>query len=272
MRLSDYEKQARKEVEAWRYDEASLLQQIFDWTMRPFDWVVKQVVPDSLVDQAGEAIARFVSTLSEASSWTYDEGSILKQARERQIAAESLSDLRDKPLEDLDQLARSQISENTILAAIEGGGTGLGGAALIVADIPLLFTINLRLIQQIGACYGFSIRDPQYRPLVLSIFDVAASGSQKAKNEATREMSVAAAAFAHDLEYRGRSSSDTFQEQNRHLPREIAKNLIGRKLGQLIPVAGAAIGAGINYWFTLQTAEAAFMLFRSLHVERKERI
>ncbi len=44
------------------------------------------------------------------------------------------------------------------------------------------------------------------------------------------------------------------------------------KLGQLIPVAGAAIGAGVNYWFTEQTARTATMLFRSLYLERKERL
>ncbi|MEM1270150.1 MAG: EcsC family protein, partial [Bacteroidota bacterium] len=46
----------------------------------------------------------------------------------------------------------------------------------------------------------------------------------------------------------------------------------GQKLGQMIPIAGAAIGAGVNYWFTTETAEAAFMLFRALYVERKERL
>jgi len=39
----------------------------------------------------------------------------------------------------------------------------------------------------------------------------------------------------------------------------------------MIPIAGAAIGAGINYWFTTETAETAFMLFRALYIERKER-
>ncbi len=47
---------------------------------------------------------------------------------------------------------------------------------------------------------------------------------------------------------------------------------ICEKLGQLIPVAGAAIGAGVNYWFTEQTARTATMLSRSLYLERKERL
>ena len=32
------------------------------------------------------------------------------------------------------------------------------------------------------------------------------------------------------------------------------------------------VGAGINYWFTSETATAAFMLFRALYLERKERL
>jgi len=74
------------------------------------------------------------------------------------------------------------------------------------------------------------------------------------------------------MEYRGRRVSGTLSDQQRHLPREIAKNLIGAKLGQMIPLAGAAVGAGINYWFTTQTAETSYMLFRSLYIERKERL
>ena len=82
---------------------------------------------------------------------------------------------------------------------------------------------------------------------------------------------MAAAAIANDLAYRGKVRG-TFQDQNRHLPREIAKNIVGRKLGQAIPIAGAAVGAGINYWFTSETAETSYMLFRALFLERKERL
>ncbi|MEM1268867.1 MAG: EcsC family protein [Bacteroidota bacterium] len=272
MRLTDYEKKVQRDIESWRQGEAGLVQQVFNWAMKPVDWVVEQVVPENVVDQASDAVAGFLATLNDASEWTFDESSVVKKAQDRGLSVEAIADLRDKPIEDLDALAKTYFTENAVLAAVEGGGTGLGGAALLIADIPLLFTINFRLIQQIGASYGFSLRTPEFRPLLLAIFNVAASSSKDAKHNAMREMSVAAAAFAHDIEYRGRRSSDTFREQNRHLPREIAKNLIGQKLGQMIPIAGAAIGAGVNYWFTTETAEAAFMLFRALYVERKERL
>jgi uncharacterized protein (DUF697 family) len=209
--------------------------------------------------------------LNDASEWTYNAKGLLEQARRRGLDVERAEDLRDEPLETLDELARSFFNEHAVLAAIEGGGTGLGGAVFIAADIPLLFGINLRLIQQIGAAFGFPMRGPAFRPLVLSIFNVAASNGRSSKNEALREISVAAAAFANNLTYKGRVTG-TFRDQNRHVPREIAKNIVGRKLAQMIPIAGAAIGAGVNYWFTSEAAESSYMLFRALYLERKERM
>jgi len=271
MRLTAYEKDVQREIDKWQRADASLLMQAFNLVMKPVDWVVERTVPPEVVDQAGAAVEQFLSVLNDASEWTYDSSDVLNAARKRGLDVEKVADLRDQPLEELDAIAKGYVTENAILAAVEGGGTGLGGAFLIAADIPLLFTINLRVIQQIGAAYGFSMQGPAYRPLVLSIFNVAASDDTQARHLALREITVAASAFANDLEYRGRVSG-TFNSQNRHLPREIAKNLVGRKVLQAIPIAGAAVGAGINYWFTSEAATAAFMLFRALYLERKERL
>lgn len=270
MRLTDEEKAVRREIEDWQHADASLASQAMDWAMRPVDWAVERTVSADRVDALAERIQQFLSTLSDASEWTFEAADILSAAEDRGLPAESVGDLRSQPLADLDALARSRFRQNTILAALEGGGTGLLGTAFIAADIPVLFTINLRLIQQIGASYGFSLEGPMFRPLVLSIFNVAASGGRKARNEALREVSVAAAAFAGDLDYKGRVSG-TFRDQNRHFPREIAKTLLERKLGQTVPLAGAAVGAGVNYWFTSQTAESAFMCSRALFLDWKER-
>ena len=271
MRLTAYEKDVRREIEKWQRGDASMLTQAFNWLMRPVDWVVERTVSPDVVDQAGEAVESFLSFLNDASHWTYDASDLLKDARKRGLDVDSATALRDEPIEELDELARSYFTENVILAAVEGGGTGLGGAVLIAADIPLLFTINFRLIQQIGAAYGFPMRSPEYRPIILSIYNVASSGEREAKAAALREVSVAAAAFANDLSYKGRVTG-TFGDQSRHLPREIAKNIVGRKLMQAIPLAGAAVAAGINYWFTSETAQAAYMLFRALYLEHKERL
>ncbi len=271
MRLTPYEKGVQREIEDWQRAEGSLVMQAVNWSMQPVDWVVRQIVSPDLEEQADEVVTQFLSILNDASEWTYDPNDVLSSARRIGLNVDAVADLRDESMEKLDELAKSHVTQNSVLAAIEGGGAGLGGLVLIAADIPLLFTINLRLIQQISASYGFSVGGPAYRPLVLSVFNVAATGGRESKSSAVREISVAAAAFANDLEYKGRVRG-SFKDQNRHVPREIVKNLLGRKIAQAIPIAGAAVGAGVNYWFTTETANAAFMLFRALYLERKERL
>ena len=271
MRLTAYEKDVRREVEKWQRGDASMITQALSFVMKPVDWVVERAVPEEMIEQAGEAVEEFLAVLNEASKWTIDARDVLAAAKRKGLDVETVEDLRDESLEQLDMLARGYFTENTVLAAIEGGGTGLGGIFFIAADIPLLFTINFRLIQQISGVYGFPMTSPEYRPIVLSIYNAAASGEREARNAALREVSVAAAAFANDITYKGRVRG-TFHDQNRHIPREIAKNIVGRKLLQTIPLAGAAIGAGINYWFTNETAQTAYMFFRALYLEHKERL
>ena len=155
MRLSKYERSVQREIEAWQHGDSSLITQAMSWAMAPMDWVVKKITSPDLLDQVDSAISQFLGFLNDASKWTCADRDFLRRAKEMDLSATAVDDLRDLPLEHLDPLARSWFVENTLLAAIEGGGTGLGGAVFIAADIPLLFTINLRLIQQIGASYGF---------------------------------------------------------------------------------------------------------------------
>lgn len=270
MRLTEYERTAQREIERWERGE-TLFQQALGFAMRPVDWAFDQFVPESVVDALTDALTQALSTLNDASAWTYDEDDVLAKAAEKGVRVETVAALRDQPLEDLDALAKSYASQNAVLAALSGGGAGMGGALLLAADIPVLFTVNFRLIQQIAAAYGFPLKGPGYTPLVVNIFNVAASGSREAKSDALRELAVAAAAIDAGG-YRGRKAQGTLREQLGHVPREIAKNLGAQKLAQAIPIAGAAVGAGVNYWFTDQTAQAAVMLSRALYLERKERL
>ena len=270
MRLTDYERTAQREIERWERGE-TLLQQALGFAMKPVDWAFDQFVPESVVDALTDALTKALSTLNDASAWTYDEADVLAKASAHGLSAESVAALRDQPLEDLDAIAKDYASQNSVLAALSGGGAGLGGPLLLAADIPVLFTVNFRLIQQIAAAYGFPLKGPGYTPLVVAIFNVAASGSREAKQDAMRELAVAASAIDAGG-YRGRKAQGTLREQLGHVPREIAKNLGAQKLAQMIPIAGAAVSAGVNYWFTDQTAQTAVMLCRALYLERKERL
>lgn len=152
----------------------------------------------------------------------------------------------------------------------------MGGAILIPADVPVLFGLALRAIQQIGTAYGFDMRDPAMRPVVLGVLSASSAASSAAKANVLLDMKVAAAAFATKTTYdkvarisATGAAAKALKKATTHLPKKIALNVTKRKLAQTIPYLGAAVGAGFNYWFLSSTAEAAYMVFRELHLQEK---
>ena len=60
-----------------------------------------------------------------------------------------------------------------------GFGCGLGGIALIAADIPLIFTITFRVIQQIGTVFNYQMDTVEEKQFIMKILDLG-SGIQTA--------------------------------------------------------------------------------------------
>lgn len=257
---------------AWREQTSEGVYQVLSWLNVPVEQVLSYVVPESVLRQAEGLLLQGLSALQRVSTWLQTEEVILQEANKQGLTVQSVEELRAFPLEQLDAFSRSMITPHAIIAAVEGGGLGLGGGMLAMVDMPLLLTVNFRLIQQIGAAYGFPISGEAYRPLVLTLLNAAVSGSRQATEEAVREVSVAAALLASGVSYRGRQPAGVLKEQSRHLPREVVKHLVRKKAAQWIPVMGALVGAGVNYWFTHEVAHTAGMLFRMLYLEYKERV
>ena len=285
-----YEENAAKEIRLWADGDPSALSKALRLLSKPLDWAAERSATESAMKEVNERIVAVLDSLSEASTWTYDPEHVLGRARDDIDLADtaSLADLRAAPMPRLDELARTFFTENTILSSLEGGGTGLGGVALLAADVPILFTINLRLIQQVAASYGFRFGGPRARPLVLRVFSAAVADTPEARQEALRELRAAgkaaargetpgtdrddigvAAASSEGTDPEGTEGTDTTENQSRVLINEIARNIAAREMAQLIPLAGAATGAGLNYWFTSATAEAAYMLSRALFLEHR---
>lgn len=276
-----YEENAAGEIELWAEGDASALSKALRLVARPLDWAAERPEAEGVMETINEQIVGFLDTLSDASAWTYDEALVLERARDDHdlVEATALADLRAAPMPKLDDLAHTYFTENAVLSAIEGGGTGLGGVTLLAADVPALFTINLRLIQQIAASYGFSMNGPEARPLVLRIFSAAAADTPEARQDALADLRAAGATFARDgslasgkagVSEQGEGTTTT-ENQSRVMVNELARNVAAREMAQLIPLAGAATGAGMNYWFTTATAQTAYMLSRALFLEHQRR-
>jgi len=155
---------------------------------------------------------------------------------------------------ELDVVAESIIRSGMKLAAVEGAGFGLGGLITIVPDLGILSAITMRTIQKLSLLYGFEFNT----------------------DEEIAELWIAAASAAGvDI------SRDVFEKEviNKFVPRVIeriaaqaSKDVVEKWAGRMIPLASAAIGAGLNYWFVRAWGERARSHFRQRHLTvRKER-
>lgn len=279
--LSEYERSALSEIEAWKNAPEGVVARAISTvaSTAPAKWLMEHApsVPDTIKRPVTTAVQGFLELLKDGAYWTYSDSTILARAQEQGLPVQTLPELAEQPLEGLDQLARTFFAENKIIAALEGGGTGLGGFVLIAADIPALFTVAFRTIQQIGASYGFDMRDPNMAPVVLGIVGVASGAEEAAKIAALTDMQLTARMFAKNWTYKkvaertmAGGPAQALKQFAERLPREIANSVTKRKLAQAIPLAGAAVGAGFNYWFIASTARTAYMTFRELYLARKQ--
>src|SRR5450631_2311611 len=157
------------------------------------------------------------------------------------------------PVERLDDVAESVIRGGMKLAAAEGAGFGLGGLLTIVPDLGILSTITMRTIQKLSLIYGFEFNT----------------------DDEIAELWIAAASAA------GVDISRELLERevvNKFVPKVIQRiaakasvEVVEKWAGRVIPLASAAIGAGLNYWFVRAWGERAKAHFRQRHLLLRRR-
>jgi hypothetical protein len=154
---------------------------------------------------------------------------------------------------ELDVVADSIIRSGMKLAALEGAGFGLGGLLTIVPDLGILSAITMRTLQKLSLLYGFEF----------------------STDDEIAELWIAAASAAGvDI------SRELLEKEvvNKFVPRVIQRiaarasaEVVEKWAGRVIPLASAAIGAGLNYWFVRAWGERARAHFRQRHLSLRQK-
>jgi hypothetical protein len=154
---------------------------------------------------------------------------------------------------ELDVVADSIIRSGMKVAAIEGAGFGLGGLITIVPDLGILSAITMRTIQKLSLLYGFEFNT----------------------DDEIAELWIAAASAAGvDI------SRELLEKEvvNKFVPRVIQRiaakagaEVVEKWAGRVIPLASAAIGAGLNYWFVRAWGQRAKAHFRGRYLAVRQR-
>lgn len=222
------------------------------------DWARKVPGVEWTIDHVVTGLLELTNEISQDSVWL---GGVLRDFSEIGSDVGSLDDIRALDLEVIDRALDGLELKYKSLAGAEGAASGMAGAVGIVPDIVALVALNLRAAGEFATYCGFDITTREERLYALQILDLVAGPGDHPKHIAF-EPAVRLAKKAAQKQGAQFVEQLGFNEAVERLARAIGIHLTGRKLGQVVPVAGAAVGAGLNVLYTARVCQAAFHLYR----------
>lgn len=259
---SDYERRALEQIAAWRHPPASWYRSVRSGMDRAWDtatdWAKKVPGVEWTIDNIVTGLLELTNEISHDSVWT---GGVLREFERTGTPVRSLADIRSLDLEAIDRAIEGLDLKYKSLAGAEGAASGFAGAAGIVPDIVALVALNMRAAGEYATYCGFDVTTREERLYALQILDLVA-GPGEHRKYITFEPAVRMAKKVAQRQGVQAIEQMGFNEAVERLARAIGIHLTGRKLGQVLPVAGAAVGAGLNALYTGKVCTTAFHLYR----------
>ena len=246
-----------------------------------------------------QAAAGLGKGLSRASGLSLSEDRVIRGYRRRNHDVRTLADIRALDLELVERRAKPLYLDflYAAAAAAEGAGAGLaisGGEILAVGgdvagagagaapglatvtgvvafDAAAVLALCTRAIGHTALYYGYDPRDPAEAIYAMGVMNLGSAVTSGGKLAAYTELSKVTQALARNA---------TWDTLNKHvLPRLTQKfaeafgvRLTKQKLGAFVPVAGIAVGAGLNYRILDQVTDAAYWTYRERFINDKRGI
>ncbi len=261
--LSTYEKQQFDAILEWQLEEPGIVTQTVGAMFKPVSWLVGKVIPESAIEKA-------LSGLDAAAEWLADKQDILRDGGVAEV-----SELRYKSLELSDLMANNVHNWANAAAGAEGGAAGALGLPGMIADLPTLITMGLRVIHKIAACYGYVCETEEDKKVVFAIMSAAGANSIEEKTEAIKTIKMMGESNWKQMANNSAVKAigmDATVIVVKALAKQLSKNLTERKAFQAIPVLGIGVGAAMNVQFINDIAWAARRTYQQRWLEDNGKI
>lgn len=226
-------------------------------------------VPESVRDALTHAISQALQTMQNSAAWMVSKDSVYEQLRGRLGPFDGSATLLRMPIRSLDRVALDYMSHARTGVTIEGAAAGVSGLIGLVADIPFLYCMLFKMIQELALCYGFPIKPPQERAHMMKVLDVGHDLGGRNREVGMEHLLVmeklirqgVKVELLEDFEPQVGTHTQALTRQLR-LARQLAFDLIQRKLMQTIVLVGGVIGAASNFQLAGDVGTTAFHVYR----------
>ncbi len=233
--------------------------------------------PPSLLPRAVRSVAKPVSLLTHR----LIPGEIIEAAIRGAdwAAASSIRKAAvDHDFSDLEacDAAAAEIRRWALGYAVTGGGAaGAFGALGLAIDVPATVALALRTTRLTGLCYGFGSDAEAERIYILDILQLAGANSKNERDGAIARLAEGREGLGKEdwqkiVRLTGQTTGTVAATQR--VAATLGINLSTRKMAQVVPFLGAAVGAGVNAAFQNDVAAAARFAYRARWLEVNERI
>lgn len=243
---------------------------------------------------AAEGAGKFMTRTGQL---TTSERRVIRAYEKRGHSVAELDDIRMLDLRAIDRVASfSRLSYTYSLSAAAGGavtgfmvtggeavagggsvaGAGAGGApglGMIAAatgtDIAAMLTLCSRVVAHYALYFGYDPQSPAEEVFMMQVIGYGLAGAGSAKTVAYQQLAKLTRSLA---------TNASWQQLNQHalvkvtqkFAERAGQRLTKRKLGQFVPVAGVAIGAGMNFKMVDDVADSAYWAYRERFLYGKD--
>lgn len=243
------------EAEKWMKSQRKLA--IWDRITRlPFK-LLDKVTPKFIHEKVG-------SLLDEMGNYVQNGGKYLVARRrvanmlETFARKQGLPEGSPYPLTLMDTASSKLSAESRNLATAQGATTGFGGVFTLAADIPAVLGLSLKVIQEIGLCYGYEANEKVERVFAIKVLQFASSDIV-GKQAVLDELNLKA---GEDGKLPSSITAMSKIQGWREVVMTYRDSWGWKKLLQAIPVAGIVFGAFANRQTLGDVSEAAVILYR----------
>lgn len=183
-------------------------------------------------------------------------------------------------LEQLDDLVRPLHARYVTIARVEGAVAGgvpvLAGPALLpalvaalAADVAVLLGLSLRAVSETLAHYGVDVTAEEEQLYAVQVLGVAFAGDDATRTALLANTTRLGRALTTRVLLTESMERFAVIRLTRRILERLGISAAQGKAGQLVPIAGALVGAQVNAAFLERVTEAAAMLGRERHLLRR---
>ncbi|MCJ7839728.1 EcsC family protein [Lederbergia sp. NSJ-179] len=275
MNLSKREEHLWEELHEWRqaffeYESTDLENTYDQWLDKAFS-LLPENVQDQFLLKIDDWLFQLNSLLRGTKLQKEAAESILGVAKSMDEQVQSISDMRNMPVDQLTFLAEQQASKHRLYSLFQGGMTGSGQTLAISSDFVAMLVINLRAVQLIAMSFGYEVQSPKGLLETLKVYHVATMPERMKMfgwEDLMEDLQKNDQQFYYDTPARI-TELIWIDEPLKQLIKTAIILLFSKRKISGIPIFSVMIGAGVNYQTTRKVTRFALKYYQYKHLYEK---